>query len=73
MTKISIIHTVPKEGIPDFFNKKNTIFLLDGSIVSQSEIDSLNKSFQTEGISFVISFFGKTGNISLANYIGGVI
>lgn len=68
-----MIHVVPKEGIPEFFNKKNMIFLLESSIITQSELDSLNKSFQTEGISFTVSLFGRSGNISLANYIGGNI
>ncbi len=68
-----MVHVVPKEGIPNFFNKKNTIFLLDGSIVTESEIDSLNTSFQTEGIPFAVKLFGKSGNVSLANYIGGNI
>lgn len=68
-----MVHVVPKEGIPDFFNKKNTIFLLDNSIATKSEIDSVNKSFQTEGIPFAVSYFGKTKSISLANYIGGDI
>lgn len=68
-----MVHIVSKEGIPEFFNKKNTIFLLDSSIATQSEIDSLNKSFQEEGISFNVSLFGRSGNDSLANYIGGNI
>lgn len=68
-----MVHVVPKEGIPDFFNKRNTIFLLDSSIGTQTEIDSLNKSFQEEGIPYAVLFFGKAGNISLSNYIGGNI
>jgi|GEM_PF-4057927 hypothetical protein len=66
-------HLVPKEGIPDFFRNKNTIFLLEKSSITQSEMDSLNESFRNEDIPYVIKSFGNGENTALANYIGGDI
>lgn len=68
-----LIHIIPTEGVPDFFRRRNTVFLLDASIVSPAELESLNLTLQSEGIPYAVTFHGSAARATLADYIGGDI
>lgn len=67
---IKPIH-ITTEGIPDFFNRKNCVFVIGDKIQLQKSLTEIENRLKTSDIQYDVLIHSSIGKASFADYIGG--
>lgn len=59
------------EGIPDFFKRKDCVYVIGNKIQLQNAVTETKELLYEKGFDYEISIYNSVGEISFADYIGG--